>query len=179
MKVTITTLNDEIFVLDVSEDLELENFKAFCEIESGFPAKDIILNYNGKPLLDDKKSLKEHGVHDGDVIVLLHMLQTASNLNQTDSSQGTCMLITHFTFLLCILKLHCHAYFHWWQNVFSSNFVTGSQNAIKRANIFHLKKKLTVTVNKYIFFKKAELFFFVNNLKTSSSFQLCRLAWPV
>ncbi|CAG4962181.1 unnamed protein product [Parnassius apollo] len=88
MKVTVTTLNDEIFVLDVSEDLELENFKAFCEIESGFPAKDIILNYNGKPLLDDKKSLKEHGVHDGDVIVLLHMLQSASNLNVNDSSQG-------------------------------------------------------------------------------------------
>uniref|UniRef100_A0A2A4JI68 UBA domain-containing protein n=1 Tax=Heliothis virescens TaxID=7102 RepID=A0A2A4JI68_HELVI len=88
MKVTITTLNDEIFVLDVSEDLELENFKAFCEIESGFPAKDIILNYNGKPLLEDKKSLKEHGVHDGDVIVLLHMMQSASNLNQTDSSQA-------------------------------------------------------------------------------------------
>ncbi|XP_075990660.1 DNA damage inducible 1 homolog rngo isoform X4 [Anticarsia gemmatalis] len=88
MKVTVTTLNDELFVLDVSEDLELENFKAFCEIESGFPAKDIILNFNGMPLLDDKRSLKEHGVHDGDVVVLLHMLQTASNLNQNDSSQA-------------------------------------------------------------------------------------------
>lgn len=89
MKVTVTTLNDEIFVLDVSEDLELENFKAFCEIESGFPAKDITLNFNGKPLLDDKKSLKEHGVHDGDVVVLLHMLQSATNTNVNDSSQGT------------------------------------------------------------------------------------------
>ncbi|KAJ0183692.1 hypothetical protein K1T71_000115 [Dendrolimus kikuchii] len=88
MKITVTTLNDEIFVLDVSEDLELENFKAFCEIESGFPAKDLTLNFNGKPLLDDKKSLKEHGVHDGDVIVLLHMLQSASNLNLNDSSQA-------------------------------------------------------------------------------------------
>ncbi|XP_061719843.1 protein DDI1 homolog 2 isoform X2 [Cydia pomonella] len=88
MKVTVTTLNDEIFVLDVSEDLELENFKAFCEIESGFPAKDITLNFNGKPLLDDKKSLKEHGVHDGDVLVLLHMLQHAPEVNATDSSQA-------------------------------------------------------------------------------------------
>ncbi|XP_063546649.1 protein DDI1 homolog 2 isoform X3 [Cydia strobilella] len=88
MKVTVTTLNDEIFVLDVSEDLELENFKAFCEIESGFPAKDITLNFNGKPLLDDKKSLKEHGVHDGDVLVLLHMLQHAPEINATDSSQA-------------------------------------------------------------------------------------------
>ncbi|XP_073951441.1 DNA damage inducible 1 homolog rngo isoform X2 [Choristoneura fumiferana] len=88
MKVTVTTLNDEIFVLDVSEDLELENFKAFCEIESGFPAKDITLNFNGKPLFDDKKSLKDHGVHDGDVLVLLHMLQSAPDLNATDASQA-------------------------------------------------------------------------------------------
>lgn len=88
MKVTVTTLNDEIFVLDVSEDLELENFKAFCEIESGFPAKEITLNFNGRPLLDDKRSLKQHGVHDGDVIVLLHILPQSSNLNITDNSQA-------------------------------------------------------------------------------------------
>lgn len=88
MKVTVTTLNDEIFVLQVSEDLELENFKAFCEIESGFPAKEITLNFNGTPLLDDKKSLKDHGVHDGDVVVLIHMVQSASNLNLTDANQG-------------------------------------------------------------------------------------------
>ncbi|XP_050683127.1 protein DDI1 homolog 2 isoform X2 [Leptidea sinapis] len=88
MKVTVTTLNDEIFVLDVSEDLELENFKAFCEIESGFSAKVIILNYNGKPLLDNKKTLKEHGVSDGDVIVLIHMVQSSMNLNNTDANQA-------------------------------------------------------------------------------------------
>ena len=33
MKVTVTTDN-YTFSLDVSEDLELENFKAFCEVES-------------------------------------------------------------------------------------------------------------------------------------------------
>ncbi|XP_045509459.1 protein DDI1 homolog 2 isoform X2 [Colias croceus] len=88
MKITVTTLNDDIFVLDVSEDLELENFKAFCEIESGFSAKDIILNFNGKPLLDDKKSLKDHGVNDGDVIILIHMLQSAPNLNNSDANQA-------------------------------------------------------------------------------------------
>lgn len=130
MKVTISTLNDEIFVLDVSEDLELENFKAFCEIESGFPAKDIILNYNGMPLLDDKKSLKEHGVHDGDVIVLLHMMQSASNLNQTDSSQGTCWYhnLLHFSVhfkiaLSCLLSLMTEYIF--------VKFITGSQDINK------------------------------------------------
>lgn len=96
MKVTVTTLNDEIFILDVSEDLELENFKAFCEIESGFPAKEITLNFNGRPLLDDKRTLKHHGVHDGDVLVLLHMLPQSSNLNMTDNSQGTFFTLVCF-----------------------------------------------------------------------------------
>lgn len=89
MKVTITTLNDELFVLQVSEELELENFKAFCEIESGFPASEIILHLNGTPLLDDKKSLKALGVNDGDVIVLIHLVPSGSNLHANDASQGT------------------------------------------------------------------------------------------
>lgn len=83
MKVTVTTLTDYIFVLDVSEDLELENFKAFCEVESGFPASEIAIAFNGRPLMDNKKSLREHGVRDGDVVILQHMLQSgqASNTN--------------------------------------------------------------------------------------------------
>ncbi|GAB0089797.1 protein DDI1 homolog 2 [Sergentomyia squamirostris] len=79
MKITVTTLTDYIFVLDVSEDLELENFKAFCEVESGFPASEIVIAFNGRPLLDDKKSLKDHGIVDGDAVVLQHMLQTAGH----------------------------------------------------------------------------------------------------
>lgn len=75
MKITVTTLTDYIFILDVSEDLELENFKAFCEVESGFPATEIVIAFNGRPLMDDKKSLKDHGIADGDVVVLQHMLQ--------------------------------------------------------------------------------------------------------
>lgn len=77
MKITVTTLTDFIFVLDVSEDLELENFKAFCEVETGFPAPEIVIAFNGRPLMDDKKSLKDHGIVDGDAVVLQHMLQTS------------------------------------------------------------------------------------------------------
>lgn len=78
MKVTVTTLSDYIFVLDVSEDLELENFKAFCEVESGFPAPEIVIAFNGRPLMDDKKSLKDYGVKDGDAVILQHMLQSGA-----------------------------------------------------------------------------------------------------
>lgn len=73
----MATLTDFIFVLDVSEDLELENFKAFCEIESGFPASEIVIAFNGMPLMDNKKSLKELGIRDGDAVILQHM-QTGS-----------------------------------------------------------------------------------------------------
>lgn len=108
MKVTVTTLNDELFVLDVSEDLELENFKAFCEIESGFPASDITLTFNGKPMMHDKKSLKELGVHDGDVIVLLHMVQSSSNLNMNDASQGSGNSKIPLTYFCVVIAFCCH-----------------------------------------------------------------------
>ncbi|XP_044752491.1 protein DDI1 homolog 2 isoform X2 [Coccinella septempunctata] len=83
MKVTVTTLTDYIFVLDVSEDLELENFKAFCEVESGFPASEIIIAFNGRPLMDNKMSLKDFGIRDGDAVILQHLLSSG---NQSQSS---------------------------------------------------------------------------------------------
>ncbi|XP_008557756.1 protein DDI1 homolog 2 isoform X1 [Microplitis demolitor] len=88
MKVTVMTLGDDIFVLDVSEDLELENFKAFCEVECGVPALEIVIAFNGRPLMDDKKSLKEHGIRDGDAVILQHMHQSGVDLNQSQSTNG-------------------------------------------------------------------------------------------
>lgn len=70
MKITVTTASDLIFVLDVADDLELENFKAFCEVESGIPSGQIGVAYNGQLLMDDKKPLKEYGLSDGDVVVI-------------------------------------------------------------------------------------------------------------
>lgn len=88
MKVTVTTLTDFIFVLDVSEELELENFKAFCEIESGFPASEIVIAFNGMPLLDNRKTLKDHGIRDGDAVILQHML-SRSQTNFEQNPSGT------------------------------------------------------------------------------------------
>lgn len=89
MKITVTTLTDFVFELDVSEDLELENFKAFCEVESGFPSSEILILFHGKPLDDDKKSLKDHGVGDGDAVLLQHAAQGANQRrNPTGSSSA-------------------------------------------------------------------------------------------
>ena len=74
MKITVSMLLEQnIFVLDVSPDLELENFKAFCEIESGVPANETVIIFNGRPLYDNKKSLREHGLTDNDVVILQQM----------------------------------------------------------------------------------------------------------
>ncbi|KAK6634956.1 hypothetical protein RUM44_000204 [Polyplax serrata] len=81
MKVTVTTLSDSIFVLDVSEELELENFKAFCEVETGIPANDIVICFNGRPLREEKKSLKKLGIKDGDVVILQQMLGSGSQIS--------------------------------------------------------------------------------------------------
>lgn len=58
MRITVVTLTDVTFNLDVNEELELENFKAYCEVESGIPTSEILLVFNGRPLVGDKKTLK-------------------------------------------------------------------------------------------------------------------------
>lgn len=78
MKITVTTVTEYVFELDVSEDLELENFKAFCEVEAGFPSNEIVISFNGQPLVDDKKTLKECGISEGDVVELQHIMQAAA-----------------------------------------------------------------------------------------------------
>ena len=97
MKVTVATLSDKVFTLDVSEDLEIENFKveqllressldrhcgfyfqAFCEVESGIPSAEIGLLFNGVPLTDSKKSLKDFGVKDGDMVIMDRLRRPAA-----------------------------------------------------------------------------------------------------
>ena len=84
MQITVTTLSDQIFTLEVSEDLELENFKALCEFEIGIPAKEIALVWSGRPLHDDKRTLKSYGIANGDMLLLQHMRgqQTQSSAQQ-------------------------------------------------------------------------------------------------
>uniref|UniRef100_A0A336MM03 CSON003649 protein n=1 Tax=Culicoides sonorensis TaxID=179676 RepID=A0A336MM03_CULSO len=89
MKITVTTLADYTFQLDVSEDLELENFKAFCEVESGFPSSEMVIIFKGRPLLDDKKSLKDFGVKEGDMVILQHIMQAVEAARSTlQSARG-------------------------------------------------------------------------------------------
>ncbi|GBM88377.1 Protein DDI1 2 [Araneus ventricosus] len=70
MKLTVTTLTDLIVTLDVSPDMELENFKALCECEVGFPSQQMVITHEGRPLMDNKKDLSYFGVKEGDVLLI-------------------------------------------------------------------------------------------------------------
>ncbi|CAL8110832.1 unnamed protein product [Orchesella dallaii] len=71
MKITVTTSTDAVFLLDISDDLELENFKGLCEIECGIPSiQMLVVSGAGRPLLEDRKTLKQLGVRDGDFLLI-------------------------------------------------------------------------------------------------------------
>ena len=40
----------------------------------------MLIAFNGRPLLEDKKTLKELGISEGDVLIIQHMQNSNSNL---------------------------------------------------------------------------------------------------
>lgn len=95
MQITVTTLSDQIFTLDVSDDLELENFKALCEFEIGIPAREIGITWNGKPIQDDKRSLSSYGIKHGDMLLLQHN-RGSQGLQQSMPRQGGNQIYIHY-----------------------------------------------------------------------------------
>ncbi|XP_024915935.1 protein DDI1 homolog 2 [Cynoglossus semilaevis] len=61
---------ESTFALDVSPELELRDFVALCELESGIPAGEIQITYIEQPLKDPTRALGNYGVKDGDVVIL-------------------------------------------------------------------------------------------------------------
>ncbi|XP_031571852.1 protein DDI1 homolog 2-like [Actinia tenebrosa] len=70
MKITVTCEDDSLFTLEISGDLELENFLALVEFELGIPASDVIVWYEGNHLNELKKTLSDYAVKEGDVLLL-------------------------------------------------------------------------------------------------------------
>jgi len=71
MLVTVTcTSTDNVYSLEVSPDIELENFKVLVQVESNsLDIPHVVFFHNGKILLGDKKTLTELGVSDNDVLI--------------------------------------------------------------------------------------------------------------
>uniref|UniRef100_W5K3T1 DNA-damage inducible protein 2 n=1 Tax=Astyanax mexicanus TaxID=7994 RepID=W5K3T1_ASTMX len=62
--------SETTFALEVSPELELRDFVALCELESGIPAGEILISYAEQPLRDLTRALGNYGLKDGDVLVL-------------------------------------------------------------------------------------------------------------
>ncbi|XP_055069341.2 protein DDI1 homolog 2 isoform X2 [Misgurnus anguillicaudatus] len=62
--------SETTFALEVSPELELRDFVALCELESGIPAGEIQITYAEQHLQDPTRALGNYGLKDGDVIVL-------------------------------------------------------------------------------------------------------------
>lgn len=99
MKVTVTSLENECFMVDVSEDLELENFKAFCEVQSGISAQEITIEYQGVALVDNKKTLKDYNIQDGDLVLIKRVRAPVSN-------NGTGKLMAEFFLLIICVTMN-------------------------------------------------------------------------
>ncbi|CAL4101693.1 unnamed protein product [Meganyctiphanes norvegica] len=106
MRISVTTEND-IYPIEVAEDLELENFKALCEMEVGIPSGEMMVVFNSRPLTDNKKTLKDYGVKDGELIMVVRAdqlrrvaerLQTQQQQQQPRSQSSQPMDIGSFDF---------------------------------------------------------------------------------
>lgn len=63
-------LSEITFTLQVDCGLQLNTFRALCEMESNIPAAESQIIFAERPLTDDRKTLKAYGLKDGDVLVL-------------------------------------------------------------------------------------------------------------
>lgn len=86
MKITLTTLDGNIFPLEVSDDMEILNLKALCEQETQIPINEMSLSFNGIPLNDDFRSLSSYSLKNNDLIMVQRMKKTASSLPFIDFS---------------------------------------------------------------------------------------------
>lgn len=79
MQITITTEGEEIFPVEVSNEIELENFKALLEFQSNVKANEMKLYLDGKALNGDKSTLESLGVKNGDIILLMRSTASVPN----------------------------------------------------------------------------------------------------
>lgn len=76
MKLLLTTLDGNIYPVEVSDDIELINLKALCEQEVNIPSSEIALTHNGQPLADEHKTLASYEIKENDILVVQKITRT-------------------------------------------------------------------------------------------------------
>ena len=74
MKIILTTLEGNLFPVEVSEDLEIVNLKALCEQETNIALTEMSLSHNGRPLMEDSRTLASYDIKDNDIVMVQHMM---------------------------------------------------------------------------------------------------------
>ncbi|KAL7335784.1 DNA damage-inducible protein 1 [Mucor circinelloides] len=85
MLLTVTTDGEEMYNLDIDNQMAIEDLKALLEAESGVPPQSQHLFFSGKELNEAKKTLEEYGVGENEII---HMQQLAPQQQGQGSSSG-------------------------------------------------------------------------------------------
>lgn len=70
MKILLTTLDGNIYPVEVSSDLEIINLKALCEQETGINMARMSLSFNGQFLTDNNKTLASYSIGENDIVVV-------------------------------------------------------------------------------------------------------------
>ncbi|KAI8068152.1 ubiquitin-related domain-containing protein [Gilbertella persicaria] len=81
MLITVTTDGDEMYNLEIDNQMAIEDVKALLEAESGIPPTSQRLYFNGKELTEAKKTLEEYQVSPNEII---HMQQQQQQQQQSD-----------------------------------------------------------------------------------------------
>ncbi|CAO3648814.1 unnamed protein product [Mucor fragilis] len=85
MLLTVTTDGEEMYNLDIDNQMAIEDVKALLEAESGVPPQSQHLFFSGKELNEAKKTLEEYGVGKNEII---HMQQSAPQQQGQASSSN-------------------------------------------------------------------------------------------
>lgn len=89
MQIFVTSPNDNVFGLEVAEDMAYEDLLAFVEMEASVAAKDIVLTLNGTPVRDSdpKATIGSLGLVDNSMLLLTTKRPTGVNRG-TGASAG-------------------------------------------------------------------------------------------
>lgn len=96
MKIVLTTLEGNIFPVEVSPDLEIVNLKALCELETNISSSQMSLTHNGRPLNDDNKTLSGYSIKDNDILMIQQIVGNNSSMFQTNMIISLIKLVIFF-----------------------------------------------------------------------------------
>lgn len=90
MKLTISNEESNLIIsIDIPDSLSLQDFKAYLEAETSISPELQILRFNGHTINEPEKSLKDFGIGNDDLIVLLKLSTASTAPTASAASTGS------------------------------------------------------------------------------------------